>query len=110
MQVVEPDIKDPKLRYHEQSSRFAYTETLNGGCVLLHEAGQKFAFQGLYVIPQVVNPAALSKAAPDVWHVAGKGAGTVAKDIWRSSSSRTRTSMSCERVGPRRCPQRTTRC
>ena len=81
VQVVEPDIKDPKLRYHEQSNRFAYTETLNGGCVLLHAAGQNFGFQGLYVIPQIVNPAALSKAAPDTWHIPAKGAGTDAKDI-----------------------------
>ena len=46
VQVVEPDIKDPTLRYHEQSNRFAYTETLNGGCVLLHARGRASASRG----------------------------------------------------------------
>jgi predicted P-loop ATPase len=81
VQVVEPDIKNPKLKYERQSNKFAYTETTNGGCKLLHEAGEQFGFQGLYIIPQVVNPAALSKAAPDTWNIPGKGSGTDAKDI-----------------------------
>jgi predicted P-loop ATPase len=81
LQVVEPDIKDPKRKYNEQSNKFAYTETIPGGCRLLYEAGQEFGFQGLYIIPQVVNPAALSKAAPDTWHMPAKGAGTDRKDI-----------------------------
>jgi len=81
VQVVEPDIKDPKLKYEKQSNKFAYTDTLGGGCKLLYEAGREFAYQGLYIIPQVVNPAALSKAAPDCWNMPAKGAGTDAKDI-----------------------------
>ncbi len=81
LQIVEPDLKDESRRFDEQKHRFAYTDTFRGGVTLLLSAAREYGYQGLYVIPQLVNPAALSKAAPDAWHVLGSGAGTTEKDI-----------------------------
>ena len=81
VQLVEPDVKDQTKRLDLQRHRFAYTDALKAGLRLLHDGQQEFGFQGAYVIPQVVNPAALSKAAPDTWHLLASGSGTSAKDI-----------------------------
>lgn len=81
VQLLAPDLPDPNKKRDLQQQRFAYTDSLQGGVVLLYKAARDYSYQGLYVIPQIVNPAALSKAAPDTWHVLPSGGGTSAKDI-----------------------------
>jgi predicted P-loop ATPase len=81
VQIIGPDMKDPNRRFDEQVSRFAYTASRKGGLQLLYDGENDYGYQGLYIIPQIVNPAALSKAAPDAWHIPAKGVGTDAKDI-----------------------------
>lgn len=81
LQILQPELPDPGKRGDLQRHRFAYTDSLKGGLALLYKAAAQYGYQGLYVIPQTVNPAALSKAAPDRWHLLASGSGTSAKDI-----------------------------